>query len=506
MMAEDARPVLTLTSLDVPDVPAAREEAHAGAASLDDLAYVIYTSGSTGRPKGVEIPHRALANALASFARQPGLTAPDVMLAITTISFDIAALELFLPLIVGATLVVATAEEATDADRLSALLAAHRATVLQATPATWRMLLTAGWRPAPGLRMWCGGEAMPVDLASALTVGGAELWNLYGPTETTIWSAVGRVSSPDAAKWLGPPIANTTLLVVDDQLQPVPDGVPGELLIGGDGVGRGYHGQPALTAARFVADELASRPGARAYRTGDRVRVDLDGRLEFLGRIDAQVKVRGFRVELGEIEAALRRDPDVRDAAVTVVDGQRLAAFVVLDGARRPTLATDLAASLREQLPEYMVPGFFTDVPALPLTPNGKLDRRALGSWSLPAPESTYLAPRDAVEAVLADLWRQVLGVERVGVRDDFFALGGHSLHVAQIVAWVRQAFRVSLPLRSVFESLTVERFATVLTGLESQVGRTQQVAAALQRLQAMTPEERARLRAARRERAGEVQ
>lgn len=496
-MTEDAAPCVTLTSLAFEDSPSrAPSSSVPGAAGADDLAYVIYTSGSTGRPKGVSISHFALANALHSFAQRPGMRDTDVLVAITTISFDISVLEIFLPLLSGATLVVATAEEATDGERLARLIDSARATVLQATPATWRLLLAAQWAPTPGLRMWCGGEAMPVDLAAELTRGGGELWNMYGPTETTIWSAVGRVAHADDARFLGEPIAATSLSIVDDRLDSVPAGVPGELLIGGVGVARGYLGQPAQTAERFVPSPAGV--GARAYRTGDRVRLREDGRIEFLGRVDAQVKIRGFRVELGEIEAVLRRDPDVRDAAVSLVDGDRLAAYLVLKGIRRERLATDLASALRQVLPDYMVPFHYADVPALPLTPNGKLDRRALAQLSVPSPDSVYVAPRTPLEEVLADLWRQVLNVDRVGVHDDFFALGGHSLHVGQIVASLRQTFRVTVPLRSVFESATVERLASALVATETTPGRTEQVAAALRRLQAMSPEERAALRAAR--------
>ncbi|MBM3779323.1 MAG: amino acid adenylation domain-containing protein, partial [Acidimicrobiia bacterium] len=506
LMIEDAAPRVVLTSLDLP--PDAVTHTTTGAAARpvtpDDLAYVIYTSGSTGRPKGVEVPHGALSNLLASFAREPGLSVTDVLVAVTTVSFDIAALEIFLPLITGASVVIASAEEAADGERLSGLLEASGATLLQATPATWRMLLASGWTPRPSLRMWCGGEAMPVDLADALRATGGELWNVYGPTETTIWSALAPVASAGDARSIGVPVDGTALHVVDEHLDAVPRGVPGELLIGGAGVARGYRNQPALTAERFVADPFAGRAGARAYRTGDRVRIDEEGRIEFLGRTDAQVKIRGFRVELGEIEALLRRDRDVRDAAVAVLDGQRLAAYLVLaTPARRPGLIAGITASLRERLPDYMVPGIFTDLDALPLTPNGKLDRRALARLAVvSAPESEYIEPRTPIERVLADLWQQVLIVDRVGVRDEFFALGGHSLHVARIVASLRRTFRVALPLRSVFEATTIERLAEVLTSLEPAPGRMLQIASALLRLQAMTPEERERLRDARRARA----
>jgi amino acid adenylation domain-containing protein/non-ribosomal peptide synthase protein (TIGR01720 family) len=477
----------------------------------NDLAYVIFTSGSTGRPKGVQIPHRALTNLLQTFARRPGLGADDVLVAVTTLSFDIAALELFLPLMTGARLVVATAEEAADGERLSALLANEKATVMQATPATWRLLLTTGWTPPPGLRMWCGGEAMPPDLADALLVNGNELWNVYGPTETTIWSAIHPVRTAADSRSLGCAVGNTTLRVVDEHMQPLPDGVPGELLIGGDGVARGYRGAAALTAERFVPDPFALTRGARAYRTGDLVRRRDDGMFEFLGRIDAQVKIRGFRVELGEIEAALRLDPDVSEAVVAVHDDRnglpRLVAYLVLAGQRRANLGADLAAALRTRLPEYMVPGIYIDLDALPLTPNGKIDRRALPPPDLDAAagrENAFVAPRTPLEEVLADAWKQTLGLDRVGVHDHFFALGGHSLHAAQIVAWLRRAFQLKVPLRSLFEAATVEQLAGVITRLDTD-GRAAQRAAALLKIKAMTPEERARRRDARTARDAQV-
>ncbi len=467
----------------------------------ENLAYVIFTSGSTGRPKGVQIPHRALTNLLQTFTRQPGLTSDDVMVAVTTLSFDIAALELYLPLMGGARLVIASAEDVIDGERLAALLSAQNATVMQATPATWRLLLTTGWKPPASLRIWCGGEAMPGDLADELVAGGSELWNVYGPTETTIWSAIGAIHRAADARSVGRPIGNTTLYVVDEQWNPTPVGLPGELLIGGDGLARGYRDQPELTAEKFIPDPFSSVPGARLYRTGDSVRVREDGTIEFLGRIDSQVKIRGFRVELGEIETALRRDHDVREAVVAVREdrpGQhRLVAYLVLaTPARRPNLAAELSASLRERLPEYMVPGIYVDLGALPLTPNGKVDRKALPALDLVADggrDSEFIAPRDALEEVLTDLWRQTLAVDRVGVRDHFFALGGHSLHAAQIVAWLRQAFQIKVPLRSLFEATSVEQLADVLRRLDQESGRLQRTATALLKIKAMSPEERVR-------------
>ncbi|HEX8618498.1 MAG TPA: non-ribosomal peptide synthetase, partial [Thermoanaerobaculia bacterium] len=502
MMVEDGAPAILLTQAHLAErVPphdaqllrldadwplVERESAATLQAEVDreQLAYVIFTSGSTGRPKGVQISHRALANLLQSFAARPGLAPDDVLVAVTTLSFDIAALELFLPLISGARVVLATADDALDGDRLSALLQRHGATVMQATPATWRLLLMSGWTPPVSLRIWCGGEALPPDLAAALRANRSEVWNVYGPTETTIWSAIQPVATGDDARSIGAPIGNTTFAVVDEQLNALPAGVPGELLIGGHGVARGYRNQPALTAERFVADPFSSTPGARAYRTGDMVRLRDDGTLEFLGRIDTQVKIRGFRVELGEIEAALRNLGSVRDAAVVLRDG-RLVAYVVRGA------GADLAALLREKLPDYMVPGLYVDLASLPLTPNGKLDRAALPRPDFVAEESAFVAPRNAIEEVLCEVWKETLGIERVGVRDSFFALGGHSLHAAQIVAWLRRAFQMKIPLRILFEATTVERLALVLA--EQQTVRVQQTANALLKIRRMSPEEKAR-------------
>ncbi|HVH12414.1 MAG TPA: amino acid adenylation domain-containing protein, partial [Longimicrobium sp.] len=310
----DAR-VVVVDRVDLAAEPASAPsvDVDVDAVDPDDLAYVIYTSGSTGRPKGVMVPHRGVANFLSSMAREPGMTADDVLVAVTSLSFDIAVLELLLPLTVGATVAVATREQSLDPGKLSALLRDAGATAMQATPATWRMLVQAGWAGDAKLAILCGGEALPPELARELIPRGRGLWNLYGPTETTIWSAVERVESAETIR-LGHPIANTRLYVLDPSLRPCPLGVPGELCIGGDGVVRGYLGRPALTADRFVPDPFGGVRGARLYRTGDRVRRRADGALEFLGRVDFQVKLRGFRIELGEIESALADQPGVREA------------------------------------------------------------------------------------------------------------------------------------------------------------------------------------------------
>ncbi|HEX2077234.1 MAG TPA: amino acid adenylation domain-containing protein, partial [Longimicrobium sp.] len=321
-----------VVTVDRLDLAAERDSAPPIDVDADDLAYVIYTSGSTGRPKGVMVPHRGVANFLASMAREPGIAGEDVLAAVTSLSFDIAVLELLLPLTAGARVVVATRDEAMDAGRLANLLDASGATMMQATPATWRMLLQAGWAGKPDLAILSGGEALAPELARELLPRGRALWNLYGPTETTIWSAVQRVESADSIH-LGRPIANTRLYVLDPALQPCAIGVPGELFIGGDGVVRGYLNRPELTAERFLDDPFSTTPGARMYRTGDLARYRRDGNVEFLGRLDHQVKIRGYRIELGEIEALLLRQPAVREAVVIaredVPGDKRLVAYVV---------------------------------------------------------------------------------------------------------------------------------------------------------------------------------
>ncbi len=302
-------------------------------AGPDDLAYVIYTSGSTGRPKGVEIPNRALVNLLGAMARRPGMGAGDVLVAITTLTFDIAALELWLPLVTGAHVVIAPRDVAADPVRLAGLLDSAGATVLQATPTTWRMLVESGWPGRPGMKALCGGEALPVALAAELLDRGLHLWNLYGPTETAIWSTAAEITRAGAPITIGRPIDNTTVHVLDGRGAPAPVGVTGELHIGGAGLARGYHDRPDLTAERFVADPFDATPGARLYRTGDVARWREDGELELLGRADHQVKIRGFRVECGEVEAAIDAHPGVRAAVVTAQEAApgdlRLVAYIV---------------------------------------------------------------------------------------------------------------------------------------------------------------------------------
>jgi amino acid adenylation domain-containing protein len=434
--------------------------------SAEDLAYVIYTSGSTGRPKGVMVRHGGASNFLRAMAEAPGLRADDVLLAVTTIAFDISVLELFLPLSLGARAFVATREQAADPTLLAALIARTGATVMQATPATWAMLLASGWTPRAGMRVLSGGEALPRPVADALLAAGAEVWNLYGPTETTVWSAAARVQA-DGTIPLGEPLANTTLFVLDPAGSPAPLGVPGELFIGGSGVTRGYLHRPALTAERFVPDPFGA-PGSRLYRTGDRVRRRGDGALEFLGRVDFQVKLRGFRIELGEIEGVLRSHPDVAGAVALVrteAGDARLVAYVVPRAPDAPPAGTELRAFLRERLPEYMVPSAFVSLDAFPLTPSGKVDRRALPAPDAKEEARAFVAPATPREEAVAEIWREVLRREQVGAEDDFFELGGHSILATQVLSRVRRELGVELPLRALFEAPTVRALAERLGG-----------------------------------------
>ena len=439
------------------------------------LAYVIYTSGSTGKPKGVMIEHGALVNFLQSMAVEPGLQAGDTLLAVTTLSFDIAGLELHLPLMRGARIVMATRAQSADPAFLQATIAAQSVTALQATPATWRMLLNAGWTGAPGLKAMCGGEALPTELAARLRPLVGSLWNLYGPTETTVWSTCHRVEEADltggAAVTIGRPIANTRVYVLDAHGRLAPAGVPGELHIGGAGVARGYLNRPELTAERFVPEVLAADPGARMYRTGDLARWRDDGRLEYLGRNDFQVKVRGFRIETGEVEAALLACAGVRETAVTACrDGsgeQRLVGYLVA----QPDHALELAGlreALAATLPDYMIPAALVVLPAMPLTPNGKLDRSAL-----PAPEGAsllaraYEAPAGDMERLIAQVWCELLGVSRVGRDDHFFMLGGHSLMATQFAVRMRAQLGIDVPVVRIFQAPTLRALAPLI-GMDS--------------------------------------
>ncbi|MGQ4659062.1 amino acid adenylation domain-containing protein [Lysobacter sp. F6437] len=480
------RPMLMLDELeaDLAAAPTARLGRDAGAAEPESVAYVIYTSGSTGRPKGVQVPHRAVANFLVGMQREPGIDADDRLVAVTTLSFDIAVLELLLPLGVGARVVLADRDTAVDGGALKALLETSGATIMQATPATWRLLLEAEWGGNTGFSILCGGEPLPQDLATILLQRCGSLWNVYGPTETTVWSTCARVQpspgqqAPDIH--IGRPIANTRVWILDPQGGLCPLGVPGEICIGGDGVTLGYLQRPELTADRFLEDRFSGPWSAPStlkvpllYRTGDRGRWRADGNLEHMGRLDFQVKVRGYRIELGEIENNVASHPSVARAVVVAREDRpgdvRLVAYVV----PRPGVELDEAAllrHLRDALPEYMIPQHVMALDAVPLLPNGKIDRKGL---PMPDPgvrrSAESIAPRNDMERTIATAMAAVLGLPSIGVEDDFFAFGGHSLLAAQLTSRLNRELGVSLSLRALFDAPTVARLAERLADSDGE-------------------------------------
>jgi amino acid adenylation domain-containing protein len=429
--------------------------------TAENLAYVLYTSGSAGKPKGVQIEHRSVVNFLTSMRQRPGLAADDALLAVTTLSFDIAGLELYLPLTVGARVVIASRRVACDGEQLLATIEQSGATVMQATPVTWRLLLDAGWRTS-NLKCICGGEALPRDLARQLVKSSPSVWNLYGPTETTIWSCIYKVGDDKSAIMpIGRPIANTQIYILDSMLQPVPIGEVGELYIGGDGLARGYLNRPELTADRFILNPF--RAGTRLYKTGDLARYLPSGDIEFLGRIDHQVKIRGVRIELEEIESVITEFKGVRQAVVSrhgAHSDTTLVAYLVTAG---PGFDTDeLQNFLRRNLPEVMIPAVFVLLKNFPLMPNGKVDRYFLPP---PLPTTECVPPKDEVESRLVQIWESILAKNPIGVTTNFFDLGGHSLLVVQLMRRIERLFGKKLSLSEVFEAPTIQQLAATLRG-----------------------------------------
>lgn len=467
-LAEDARPAAVVAdpasravaaAVGVPVVEvggAADGPAPGRGPGPGDLAYLIYTSGSTGRPKGVEVEHGAVANLLAAMRETVGAAEGDAWLAVASAAFDMSVPELWLPLATGGTVVLATEAQTRDAEALLRLIRTAGVTHAHLTPSTWQRLLDAGY-DEPGVVAISGAEALPLPLAREIRRRSARLWNLYGPTETTVWSTAAELAEPLDEVTIGRPLANTTAYVLDAAGRPVPEGVVGELYLGGAGVARGYHGRPELTAERFTAT-----PWGRLYRTGDRVRYRSGGRLEYLGRADDQVKLRGYRIELGEIEARLAAYPSVVRAAVAL-DGDELAAYLVGSA----LVAAELRAYLAAELPPYLIPASFRQVAALPLNTNGKLDRDALSTLdfvelvSTSEPYAYTGLARDVYE-----IWREVLGHGEIGPDDDLFDLGGHSLTVTKIAARLRQRLGVDLPLHVFFDTPTISGLVTAATEL----------------------------------------
>ncbi|HTC53617.1 MAG TPA: amino acid adenylation domain-containing protein, partial [Steroidobacteraceae bacterium] len=463
---------ITVLDLAAPTLePAAKSAAGLSAGPLpEDIAYVLYTSGSTGLPKGVNVSHGALANFLLSMRVRPGFAASDVLAAVTTISFDIAGLELYLPLIAGGRIELVSRQVASDGRALAQLLNASGATVLQGTPATWRMLLETNWRPAGKFRAFCGGEVLSRALADEILERVDELWNLYGPTETTIWSTLDRIERNGEPISIGAPIANTQVHVLDPAGGPVPIGVVGEICIGGAGVAEGYLNRPSLTAERFVPDPFAAVAGQRLYRSGDLGRWGRNGKLYHLGRSDHQVKIRGYRIELGEIEAVMNSHPAIQTAIAAVqearADDPRLVAYVRYREGQGATIG-DLKRDLRLRLPDYMVPSIVVPVDAMPLTPNGKVDRAALPNPFAAAPVAAELdePPATPMEQGLAEIWKSVLKIDRVSALDNFFELGGYSLLSLRVANMVEKSTGQEMDPRALF----FQNLREIAAGLEPQ-------------------------------------
>lgn len=437
--------------------------------SSNELAYILYTSGSTGKPKGVQIRHYNLVNFLLSMQKEPGMTADDKLLAVTTISFDIAGLELYLPLICGAQLVLSNSSTSKDGRMLLDLVKDEKITFMQATPYTWRMMLEAGWESPLPLKILCGGEALPKDLVNKLVNRSNALWNMYGPTETTVWSTVKLIEN-DENITIGKPVANTQVYILNENLKSLTDGSVGEIFIGGDGVAQGYLNRPELTAERFIDDPFSGIPGGKIYRTGDLGRIKENGDIQCLGRIDHQVKVRGYRIELEEIEHALIKQENIKEAVVIAREDTpgdpRLVGYVVLkqqdEAADVPALGGQWQDALLSVLPEYMVPDDFVLMTAIPITPNGKTDRKSLPvpDYKLTKKAGEYIAPRTDVEKLLAEIWQEIMGIEKISILDNFFALGGRSLMAVQIMARIERLTGKRLPLATLFEHSTIEKLA----------------------------------------------
>ncbi len=441
------------------------------------VAYLIYTSGSTGKPKGVQLEHFSVVNFLASMAKQPGITPEDVILAVTTISFDIAGLEMYLPILYGASIFIASQETSMNPDLLIQKIEESKATILQATPVTFRMLNSAEWKGAKGLKILCGGEAMPKELAYDLISKCGELWNMYGPTETTVWSTVEKVEINENDKIgyinLGRPIDNTFIYVLNTEFQPVPIGYPGELFIGGDGLARGYFNLPAMTQEKFLPDPFSDIPGARMYRTGDLVQQTEEGKLEFLNRVDSQVKIRGFRIELGEIESAISQYSTIKNNVTIVredtLGDKKLVAYIIKE--EEEIDIAELRMFLKTKIPDYMVPSAFVFIDQFPLTPNGKIDRKVLPSpVEAPQQAKDYIEPNTETEKKLAAIWSDVLKIKQIGTDEDFFEIGGHSMVAVTLMVKIEKQLGVRLPLAILFDHSNIHDMALLIDKKSEQV------------------------------------
>jgi amino acid adenylation domain-containing protein len=441
-------------------------------ASANNLAYILYTSGSTGLPKGVQIEHRNLYNLLLSVQKMPGLTHKDKLLAVTTISFDISITELFLPLITGAQLVLTDSATSKDGGALLDIIRHDNITFIQATPVTYKIMMEAGWDECIDMKVTSTGEPLPKDLALKLLPRCTALYNMYGPTETTIFSTGKQIKPEEEQITIGKPVDNTYIYILDEDFKQVPEGETGEIYIGGDGVARGYFNKPELTAQRFMFDPFAGNPRGRMYRTGDLGKILPDGDILCFGRIDNQVKIRGYRIELSEIEFILSQQKNIKEAVVLSLQNRagdpRLVAYVVAPGVKDNTRADEVQnwkAVLKNALPAFMVPNDFVLLDALPLTANGKIDRNALPNpeINIDTTSSTYAAPRTKLEKLVAEIWTACLKIENIGIHDNFFELGGHSLAAVQVITRIKNETGKRIRLANFFEYPTVEQLAILI-------------------------------------------
>ncbi len=459
------RPVYLLSDILNAESGISMPETDVFPVSQQQTAYILFTSGSTGKPKGVEVGHRSLLNFMLGMQALLPMSDKDRLLAVTTTAFDISLLELFLPLTQGASVRIADRDSATQPALLIDILQHDAVTLMQATPATWRMLTDAGWQGTPDLRILSGGDVLDASLAGLLLSRGKEVWNLYGPTETTVWSSAARVGEGNVT--IGQPVLNTVMLILDQDGRPVPRGVPGELWIGGEGLAKGYYNMPDLTAERFrVVPGLESE--GRLYKTGDRARLRFDGQPEHLGRLDFQVKLRGYRIETGEIENILSRLYPERTAFVIVREDKprdlRLVAYLTGD----PLPAESISAALRSVLPGYMIPSAYVSMPAFPLTVSGKINRHALPAPQIAVSASNFAEPRDATEIQLARIFAECLDLPEVGIHDDFFAMGGHSLLAVRLVASIKEVFGAEIAVGNLIQFSTVAMLAAYIRGENS--------------------------------------
>lgn len=430
----------------------------------NDLAYIMYTSGSTGQPKGIAIEHHSLTNFLCSMQKKPGIHGADKLLAVTTISFDISGLELYLPLISGAELLLTDSETSKDGRELLDLIRREKVSIMQATPSTWRMMLESNWTEKLELKALCGGEALPKDIAELLLTKCSSLWNMYGPTETTIWSALKEIRNTDEPISIGKPIDNTRIYILDQYLNPVPQGNTGEIYIGGEGLAREYLNKPELSAKSFIPSPFQDG-SSRIYRTGDLGKYLPNGDIICYGRIDNQVKIRGYRIELGAIEEALNVQPKVKESVVIAREDrpgdQRIVAYIVAESLEsEKEQIENWKNGLKETLPAYMIPGDFVILDKLPLLPNGKTDRKAL-----PKPNQVSGSgenkelPITALEKLVAGIWENVLGIQSISLSDDFFELGGHSLLAIKVMNRIEKETGTKLPVTSLFKTSTLRAF-----------------------------------------------